>query len=279
MSELDDLTEQEYHAHPALSYSTGKHYLRSPAHYRYAVDHRTEKPAFDVGHAVHALVLGVGQDIVEIEYDSYRSKAARAERDAAYEAGKTPIKTDDLAPIREAAEAILANPDARRLLEQPGIAEARLIGTDPDTAVQIRGMLDWLPTGPGIPVDLKTTVDASPRKVRRVIADLDYDLQAAMYDRLLRINGREDCEPMAFIFAEKEPPYGVFVLQVSHPDWIGGGHMKLDTILRRHADCLRTQDWSQAYPPGVWDLPPLGYYLSAVDEAVDPTAVTEELSL
>ena len=51
------LSEAEYHAHPALSYSVGKVLLRSPLHYQHALTHREETTEFDVGHAIHALVL------------------------------------------------------------------------------------------------------------------------------------------------------------------------------------------------------------------------------
>ncbi|WP_434080869.1 hypothetical protein [Sanguibacter sp. Z1732] len=41
---MSALSDAEYHAHPALSYSTGKEYLRSPAHYKRALSHRVDKP-------------------------------------------------------------------------------------------------------------------------------------------------------------------------------------------------------------------------------------------
>ena len=51
MPDAAPLSEAEYHAHPALSYSVGKVLLRSPLHYRHALTHRVETTEFDVGHA------------------------------------------------------------------------------------------------------------------------------------------------------------------------------------------------------------------------------------
>ena len=58
---VENLPENIYHADPvqggSVSYTGMKEILKSPAHYRHYMDTpRTEKPAFDYGHIVHALV-------------------------------------------------------------------------------------------------------------------------------------------------------------------------------------------------------------------------------
>lgn len=271
----EEMTEAEYHRHPALSYSTGKHYLRSPAHYRDAVDNRVESRTFDEGHAIHKLVLGKGGDVVEIPADvlakngAISTAEAKAFVEAERAAGRIPLKAHEVASAGRVAEAVARNRDASFLLNFAAEVEVNLFATDPETGVEIRGRLDFLPDpvkGRRVfPVDLKSTVDASPEKVRRTLSDLDYDLQAAMYMHLLRLNGRDDVGPFCFVFAEKARPYGVSVVQVAHEDWLAGGEAKLRYILRKHAACLESGDWSEVYAPGIHALEPPPWYLNDLD--------------
>ena len=267
-----DMPERDYHAHPALSYSTGKALLRSPAHYLHALANREESTEFDVGHAIHGLVLGVGLDVVEIPFDSYRSKAAREARDAAYAAGKVPVKSADLQPIEDAAEAVLAHPTARAWLERPGPVEVPLFATDPDTGVDIRGKLDKLAEldPMRVPVDLKTVADARPGKVFAAIRDWDYDLQAAMYRHLIRLALNAQAGPGVLIAVEKDPPYGVAVYQLAHEDFIEAGDLKLRTVLGRARALHDNPDAWQGYPLGTHILTPPAYYLADLEERLNP---------
>lgn len=262
-----DMDEAEYHSHPALSYSTGKEYLRSPAHYKHAIENRVEKKAYDVGHAIHALVLGKGAEIVEIPHDTYRTKAAQEARDAAYAEGKTPLKTAELAPVQAAAEAVLANADARKFLELDGEPEVSLFATDPETGIDIRGRVDWLPHAVKgrrtFPVDLKSTNNASPAEVRKTINKFHYDVQASLYRHLIELARGDETGPMVQIYVEPDAPHGVSVVQIAHEDWIEGGTRKLRQILRRHAECVKTGVWP-SYPAGVHAIEPPGWYLNDI---------------
>src|SRR5690606_3432102 len=97
---------------------------------------------------------------------SVGTDAARAFLAKARAAGQVPLKAHEIAAAKQLADAVREDPDARSLLDQPGHAEVSLFATDPETGVEIRGRLDWLPDprkGHRVfPVDLKTTSDASP---------------------------------------------------------------------------------------------------------------------
>lgn len=270
---MPDLTEAEYHAHPALSYSVGKLLLRSPQHYLHRLANREELTEFDVGHAIHSMVLGVGADIVEIPHDTYRTKEAREMRDAAYAEGKVPVKTADLLPAREAAEAVLAHPTARGWLEREGAVELPLFATDPETGIDIRGKLDKLvdfTDGLKVPVDLKTVTDARPAKVFASIRDYDYDLQAAIYRALVHLALGVKSGPYVLIAVEKAAPYGVACYQLAHEDFFAAGELKLRTVLAR-AKALRDNpdDWP-GYPLGTHVLTPPSYYLADLEERLNP---------
>ena len=263
-----NLMADDYHDHPALSYSTGKALLRSPAHYLHALTSREESSTFDVGHAIHSLVLGIGAEVVEIPFDSYRTKAARDARDRAYADGLVPMKSADLDPIREAAEAVLAHPTARAWLEREGAVELPLFATDPETGVDIRGKLDKLVDikGRKIPVDLKTVIDARPAKVFQSVRDQDYDLQAAMYRHLIELALSAKSGPGVIIAVEKTLPYGVAVYQLSHEDFVEAGNLKLRTILARAQALRDNPDAWPGYPLGTHVLTPPSFYLADLEE-------------
>lgn len=265
-----DIPEADYHAHPWLSYSLGKEYLRSPAHYLHALHNRVEKAEYDFGHAVHALVLGTGMDVVEIPENvlsksgTIGTDAARAFIKEARAAGNVPMKAADAARANAAADAVLMHPTARRYLELDGAPEVSLFATDPETGVNIRGRLDYLSHkvdgARTFPIDLKTTTNATAEKIRRTIADFHYDVQAAMYRRLIELTRGDSTGPMVQIYVETDPPHGVQVVQLAHEEWIEGGTTKLDHILRTHAACVAANEWP-AYPAGTHAIQPAPWYL------------------
>ena len=280
---IEALSDLDYHSSPALSYSTGKEYLRSPAHYLWAREHRTERATFDFGHIVHTGILGTGMAAVEIPESALsatggtNTKAAKAFISEAREAGKVPMKADDIERARNTVAAVRDHADAMRYLGLPGRAEVPLMATDPVTGVELRGRLDYLTnpmqSGRVIPVDVKTCDDASPAGIRRAIVNFHYDLQGAVYRRLIRLALDQRPAPMVFIFAETKPPHGVNVVQLSHEAWITGGQWKLRTILDLHAQCLAANEWP-AYPAGTHAIEPPGWYLRQLD--IDDTELEPE---
>ena len=70
------------------------------------------KRTFDLGTAAHAELIGAGETVVVIEHDSYRKTEAKAARDAAYEAGQTPILEADAPRVQAMAEAAMLQLDA-----------------------------------------------------------------------------------------------------------------------------------------------------------------------
>ena len=269
--------DRDYHAHPALSYSTGKLLLRSPQHYRHALANRKQSTAFDEGHVIHALVLGIGSEVVEIPAEllsgdgGIRSAEARGFRDDVYAAGKIPIKPDQMAPLRAAADAVLAHPTAKAWLQCPGDVEVPLFATDPETGIEIRGKIDKLAdlNGRKVPVDLKTMADVLPFKVFSAVRDFDYDLQAAMYRKLIGLALGAKSSPGVLIAVEKKAPYGVAVYQISHEDFIEAGELKLRTILNRAAAIRDNPEAWDGYPLGTQILTPPGYYLTDLAERLE----------
>lgn len=220
MNDLDgivlDLDEQEYHKRPELSSTQARQILDTPARYKYRLEHPQEhKDAFDLGTAVHAAVLGVGAPVAQLDFDSFRTKAAQEARDQAREWGQTPILVKDYAPIVAMKEAVLAHPVARALFEQGGDEEASVFATDPDTGVRTRARFDYLATSENVStptaVDLKTTAkSAAPSEFAKTAASFGYHVQQAHYLDTLHWATKEGPD-FAFVVVETAAPHLVAV--------------------------------------------------------------------
>jgi hypothetical protein len=203
-----DVPEADYHAdRGSLSVGGAKLLLQAPALYRWRIDHPEVKDYFDLGSAAHLLVLGVGPKVRVIYADSWVTKAAREERDAAREAGEVPLLEADWVRVNDMADALTHHPFAAGLLEH-GQPEVSAYAVDPATGILLRGRFDWL--GEWIISDYKTAKDASPEGFARSVANYGYHMQAAWYLDLCELNG-EPREAFAFVVQEKAEPYMVAV--------------------------------------------------------------------
>lgn len=252
-----DMPDAEYHSLPELSSSQAKDLLRSPAKFNYwRGKRRPEKRDYDVGHAVHARVLGAGMRVEVLDFDNYRTKAAQEERDAAYAAGLTPMLRREMQPIEDMAEAVLRHPTAAALLSQPGHPEVSVLSTDPETGVAVRARFDYLPhprEPRAIAVDLKTTEDASPEAFVKSIVEYGYDLSQEWYRDAYRWATGEEVE-FVFIVVEKQPPY--LVAHYSLPDqFVLMGARKGAEARARFAEYTASGEWP-GYPSDIQPIDP-----------------------
>lgn len=256
-----DLPHADYLAHPALSASGAKQILRSPAHYQWSLTHPEYRAAYDVGTAVHTAVLGTGQDVVVLDYDSWRTKAAQEARADARAAGQVPMLAADYEPVMGMAEAVLAHPIARSILERAGRPEVSLFGQDPDTGVNLRARLDWLPdrdpTRRTTCADLKTAASADPADFRAAAAKYGYDIQDAWYQNLVRLTrGDEDTE-FVFIVVEKSAPYLVSVIELD-AEFRVIGQARMRRAIDTYKACTESGEWP-GYPPIIHTVTPPGW--------------------
>lgn len=239
------MADDEYHSLPEFSSSQAKDLLRNPARFNYWRNkRRPEKKDYDVGHAVHAKVLGVGMGIEVLDFDNYRTKAAQEERDAAYAAGLTPMLRREMQPIEDMAESVLRHPTFAALFSQPGNSEVSVLSKDPVTEVAVRARFDFLPyprDPRAIALDLKTTEDASPEAFVKSIVEYGYDLSQEWYRDTYRWATGEEVE---FVFAvvEKRPPY--LVAHYRLPDqFVAMGARKAHEARVRYAEYTASGVW------------------------------------
>jgi hypothetical protein len=202
---------------------------------------------YDLGHAVHALVLGAGLEIAEIEAKDWRTNDAKKQRTEAYAEGKVPLLTAVAKQARTMAWTVRDHPQAGKLLAE-GRPEVSMYWTDPATWVRLRARPDWMTeaAGPLTLVDFKTTKAADPQLFRASASSLGYHQQAAWY-----IDGARDllgADPrFVFIAQEKEPPYLVSVHEFTRED------IEIGRRLNRLAVDIYAACVAEDYWPGYGD--------------------------
>src|SRR5688572_4511810 len=184
----------DYHANHELRLSSSiarPLIMRTPAHAKAILDGHAkfESDAMTTGTAVHQLLLR--DDRVDVlEYDSYRTKDAQAERDQSRAQGRVPILRPKFDEAREIAQHVNGQILASNVKPTPftnGSAEVVLRWTE--NGADCRALLDWLRDDLLYIDDLKTTTDASPAKFRRHVFNMGYDIQAAFYTRAVLSTG------------------------------------------------------------------------------------------
>jgi hypothetical protein len=252
------LDERAYHADPvpggSLSASGAKKILppNCPARFRYERDHPPQpSEEMEFGTAVHKLVLGVGTDVVVVEGDNYRTKAAREARDEARAAGKVPLLPQRMAGAQTMAAAVLSHPLAGALFAPgSGLPEQSLFWTDGLTGIWRRSRLDWLPfprydqgrlLRPVIP-DLKTCASAEPGAIARAVSRFGYAIQAPWYCDAVAALGEHPDPAFVFVFVESEPPH-LITLACLDDDSMAAGRRLGQIACERFRDCTASDVW------------------------------------
>ncbi|KNX38074.1 PD-(D/E)XK nuclease-like domain-containing protein [Luteipulveratus halotolerans] len=253
--------EATYHAdRSSLSQSGAKLLLDCPARFRYDMAHPVTKAAYDIGHAVHEMILGTGQGVHVVDAADWRTNAAKDAAKAAREAGRVPLLRKDFREARRMASAVRNHDIAGPLLAREGVSERSMYAEDPQTGVILRGRFDRLTTHPadGRPVfvDVKTTPKggSNPATFARKVEEFGYYVQAPWYVDLANAAGVIDDPDALFVFVtvEKEPPYlvGVHTLAES---WIDAGRERARHAIDLYADCLARDHWP-AYADRITEL-------------------------
>lgn len=260
---VDGMSAEQYHADRTSISSTGLRNILAPscpAQFKHDRDNpQPPKREFDLGNAVHTAVLGEGHDIVVVDYPDWKTAAARAQRDIAYDAGQVPLLPKEKTQVDAMAAAIRQHPIAGPLFApDTGIPERSIWWTDPATGVRCRVRPDWLKQLPGLTlcVDLKTCRDANPEAVSRAIRDHAYHQQDPLYQDGIRAAGLapDECR-FIFVFQSKQAPHLVTVRELVQQDR-DIGRARNARALRIYADCVATDTWPDWTGP-ITEIPPI----------------------
>lgn len=250
------LGEDEYFSHPALSCSGAKKLLppSCPALFRHEQLHgRPSKASFDLGHAAHKAVLGVGAPLQLVEADDWRTKAAKEQRETAYATGAIPLLTREWDQLQQMAAVLRTHPIAAELFDpERGRPEQSLFRIDPETGVELRARLDWLPVaenGRMVLADYKTARSAEPGAFARAAASFGYHQQAAFYMDMVTALGLAEEVGFVFIVQETTAPYLVSVIELD-AEAVMVGRLKNRQAIDLYAKCAADDVWP-GYTDGV----------------------------
>lgn len=243
---IPNMPEAEYHAHPALSSTGARLLLDAPVKFKYRQDHpQPAKAAFDLGSAAHTKVLGIGANTV-VYPDEHLTAGGNVSTKAATVEWARQQRADGLIPITEAdarrvdamAEAVLADPDARAVLEGIAGREVSII-TEVD-GVPMRARFDIYDGAHG--ADLKTARDSSPNGFNRAVGSHGYHVQQRWYEEAhLAATGRE-LEWFKFIVVDVAPPHVVGVYDLDFM-WRENAIGKTARARVTYRECLARDVW------------------------------------
>jgi len=231
-----NLGEKEYRARPEISQSVAKKLLLpTPAHAFYELHNRREVVEFDMGHAIHSILLeGITIHAVEPEADG-RTKAGK-EIKAAFAAenvGKIILTKKEGEAVEGMVAGIRRNSGIMQLLES---------ATDHEVSIFWSGMkarLDGVcPLGI---LDLKSTKSCEPFQFAKSILDYGYHIQAAHY---LEAAAQADlpCDNFYFLAVENTAPYEA-ALYVLEQDSLEIGRLELEMLRTKYFHFQKSGVW------------------------------------
>lgn len=260
-----DLDEESYFRDPvpggSLSASGAKLLLppSCPALFRHAADNSPKtKRAFDLGHAAHKLVLGVGAELVAVDAENWLTRKAKEAAAEARAEGKIPLLAREVAQVKAMAAAIRRNSLAAALLNpERGKPEQSIFWHDETFGIWRRARLDWLPRvscGRFVVTDYKTSTSANPDDFSKAVHNFRYHLQDRWYRDAVQAVGLADDPLFVFIVQMKDPPYLVTTVQLDAETQRVGRDLAAQAMVT-YRDCTEVGYWPD-YTGG--EIPEIG---------------------
>lgn len=255
-----DMPTSEYFAdpcpQPSFSQSLGKILLeKSPlhawhAHPRLNPDyHADEDKKFDGANIAHKMLIGRGKDIVTLEFNDWRTKAAQEAREAAAAAGQIAVLGKHYALADRMVKAAREQLEFRGLdiLFRDGQGEVVIAWQEKPSGIWCRQMIDWLTGNGKIFADYKTTGEsAAPHALAVKMATDGWDIQAAMAERGLNILDGATPRRFLFVVQETERPYCLSIVEMSE-SVLTMGRKKLAAAMHLWQRCVSVDRWP-GYP-------------------------------
>lgn len=254
---IDGLVSSDYHERAEVSNSMLSEFLNSPEwyHARYitkTIQRKPTTPAMQFGTLFHdAVLLGLDSQAVEIPA-SVLSKAGSRTGQAWWDfetehAGRSLLKSDEYAQLRNMVEAVWSHPTASKLLHPADAAiEQSLFWTDEPTGLKLRARPDHRKLTTPIITDLKSTLSANRRKFAGTIYDFGYYRQAVFYREGAKALTGEVHE-FVFVAVEKEPPHSVrcYTLDPREDKAMQRGYEDMRAGLDMLAEAYQTNNWHE----------------------------------
>lgn len=278
-----DIAAADYHADPcpapSFTQSIGKILLaKSPlhawhAHPRLNPDYQHDDDTkFDIGNIAHKTLLGRGKEIVILDFDDWRTKAAKEAREEASATGKLAVLGKHAARADAMVRAAREQLDLRDLTHifNPDVGNSEVVMVWQQGPIWLRQMLDWLSSENltyRTMADFKTTAEsAAPDALARKMVSDGWHIQAAMAERGLdaldpQTGGRRQ---YLFVVQEDTKPYALSVVEIGEGP-LTLGRKLVDQAADIWAACMKAGRWP-GYPLDI-NIPQIpGWYETHVLE-------------
>ena len=215
----EEMTNEEYHGHAAVSKSDLDVAHKSGRHY---FDKKNGPPrpstaAFDIGTALHAAALpGESFDSVAVRMPEGLKKTTKEGKAfVAEHSDKIILNATDAYCIDQMMLSMLEHPVSSGLIkgELPGKSEQSFFATEPETGLEVKCRPDFMLNDGSLIIDLKTTTDASPKGFQKSLVNFRYFVQAAWYLDVVEMSTGKRPDGFLFVAVEKQRPFatGVYV--------------------------------------------------------------------
>lgn len=250
-----EMSNEAYHAHPALSRSSLWTLKNSPEDYYYKYlsgeyhperkrelwfgslfhEYVLERPLFDSKYAVVPKVDKRTKEWKEIVKKYPNTSFAKEDE------GETFIYESDLETIKQMHAAFNKNQYATNFFKSHGINEASFFWTNEEFGVDLKCRPDRYING-NLVLDLKTASSAHPNDFIYSCKKYGHHLSAAMtLTGIEAVTGKRPQEYM-FLVVEKTPPFKICVFRPTRAfiDW---GMVELNNLLEKFFDFRRRNEW------------------------------------
>lgn len=230
-----DIPFTKYLEMPAISASALKAFAKCPALSQVA---REETAALSLGQLVHCAILepdALESRFLATDVDRRGTKAWAAAEEAA--AGRELVKQADMETALYMRDSVWSNPTAAALLTGAH-TEQSVFWNHAGTGQPCKARSDAVNLELRALIDVKTTVDASPREFARQFVRYGYGLQDVHYRQGF---SADTFAPEAFVFlaVEKSPPYLVALYELT-ADQLAVYQERHDSLMDRYSECLKT---------------------------------------
>jgi hypothetical protein len=281
---LESYVRDAFALPPSLSASAAHTLLTRSAHHCWFGHPRLNplwqpdaSEAADIGTIAHALLLERdGSRIVVVDADDWRTKDARAKRDAARAAGKVPVLAHRMAAIESmagvATEALQRSPSLSGVVWDGTVAEHTLVWRDGETWCRSRP--DLMTADHSVVVDYKTVSRTAEPDAwgRGPLYGSGHDLQAAFALAGLRALGVEQAT-FVFLVQEIEPPYACSLVSLA-PAFLAWAEEKRKHAVKVWAECLASSHWP-SYPSRICYAEPPAWAVGTWNERLTMSGANE----
>lgn len=252
------IPEEDYHKDPCPKASLSRSIIKDllfDCPYRAWLNHprlnpdwqpEEENTKFDIGTSAHQIFLEGIDKVKVIDFDDWRKKEAKEQREQARADGLIPLLKGQYDGVMQMAVSVEKHiKDYTDIDLENGETEQTAIWEENGIWCRVRP--DWLSDDRKTIIDYKTTgLSANPELIDRHIVNMGYDIQHAFYSHVVeKVTGIKP--NFFFIFQETTPPYLCSPLVSLNTDFEKMARQKVEYGMFLWEKCLRENKWP-AYP-------------------------------